>query len=73
MTKEDYMKLPKERLAEELARRDLISSPSPFLLPTVNQLTCFEDFSKCTNPHHDCINCPHRYSTGGTRTTPNSM
>ena len=73
MKVEDYMKLPKETLAEELARRDLISSPSPLVPLTVNQLNCFEDFSKCTNPHHDCINCPHRYSTGGTRTTPNSM
>lgn len=26
----------------------------------------------CTNPHGDCINCPQRFTTGGTIITPNS-
>lgn len=26
----------------------------------------------CTNPHGDCINCPRRFSSGGTITTPNT-
>jgi len=26
----------------------------------------------CTNPHHDCINCPVKYSSGGTITAPNT-
>ena len=30
------------------------------------------DGSHCTNPHHDCINCPVKYSSGGTITTPNT-
>ena len=30
------------------------------------------DGTHCTNPHHDCINCPAQYSSGGTITTPNS-
>ena len=30
------------------------------------------DGTHCTNPHHDCINCPVQYSSGGTITTPNS-
>lgn len=30
------------------------------------------DGTHCTNPHHDCINCPVKYSSGGTITTPNS-
>ena len=30
------------------------------------------DGTHCTNPHHDCINCPVKYSSGGTITTPNT-
>jgi len=30
------------------------------------------DGTHCTNPHHDCVNCPTRYSSSGTITTPNS-
>ena len=30
------------------------------------------DGTHCTNPHHDCINCPLKYSSGGTITTPNT-
>ena len=30
------------------------------------------DGKHCTNPHHDCINCPLQYSSGGTITTPNT-
>lgn len=71
MTKEDYMQLPKKTLAEELARRD--SMPFPLAPSTISQSTCFDDQSKCTNPYHDCINCPHKYNTCGTRTTPNSI
>jgi len=30
------------------------------------------DGTHCTNPHGDCINCPKRFSSGGTITTPNT-
>ena len=30
------------------------------------------DGTHCTNPHHDCINCPFMYSSGGTITTPDT-
>lgn len=30
------------------------------------------DGTYCTNPHGDCINCPRRFSSGGTITTPNT-
>lgn len=30
------------------------------------------DGTHCTNPHHDCINCPVKYSSAGTITTPNT-
>ena len=34
---------------------------------------CYEPGGTCTNPHHDCINCPAKYSSGGTITTPNTQ
>lgn len=43
----------------------------PLMIPaTPSGLSC--DGTHCTNPHHDCINCPRQYSSGGTITTPNS-
>jgi hypothetical protein len=30
------------------------------------------DGTHCINPHGDCINCPKRYSSGETITTPNT-
>lgn len=30
------------------------------------------DGTHCTNPHGDCIDCPRRFSSGGTITTPNT-
>lgn len=60
MNKEDYMRLPKERLAELLAEKDAekkISPWFPIVTPTQNP-DCFHG-GPCTNPHHDCINCPH--------------
>lgn len=60
MTKEDYMKLTKERLAELLAERDF----QP-VIPTIignSYLSCLEG-GPCINPFHDCINCP-RQNTG---------
>jgi len=65
MKKEDYMKLTKERLAELLVERD--SQP---VIPTIignSHLSCFEG-GPCTNPLHDCINCP-RKTTGGSWTS----
>lgn len=72
MTKEDYMRLPKERLAELLAERD---AQQPIQIPTMPQTPigvwgC--DGTHCINPFHDCINCPTRFSTGGTISRPNS-
>lgn len=53
MTKEDYMALPKERLAELLAEKDMVQQiimqPRPL---------CYEPGGTCMNPQHDCVNCP---------------
>ena len=60
MTKEDYMQLSKERLAELLVERDhepCITSPRQ-IRPSF--LDCCGPNGVCTNPHRDCINCPKR-------------
>lgn len=53
MTKEDYMALPKERLAELLVERD---NMQPFIMQ--QRPLCYEPNGICTNPQRDCINCP---------------
>ena len=73
MTKEDYMRLPKERLAELLAERDEQDSiKRDFLHQPVwapNQPPCYAPDGTCVNPFHDCINCPKMFHGGGTITT----
>lgn len=67
MKKEDYMRLPKERLAELLAERDAQPIIGPYIQPQYPRpLTCFEG-GPCTNPHKDYINCP-RMDGGGYKT-----
>ena len=63
MTKDDYMRLPKERLAELLEMHDnqIELANSMHVIPTPD---CFHG-GPCTNPHFDCINCPRRFMTGG--------
>lgn len=56
LTKEDYMKLPKERLAELLAERNLPA----YHLPFSQTVPCYAPGGICTNPQRDCINCPKR-------------
>ena len=78
MTKEDYMRLPKERLAELLAERDardtiIKSIPQPSIQIPTYVPDCFHD-GPCTNPFHDCINCPRMFGwergfTSDTNTT----
>jgi len=72
MTYEDYMLLPKETLAKELAKRDYISTINT--LPTIpcfpeKYVPCYYPDGVCTNPFRDCINCPKTWSTGGYNTT----
>ena len=52
MTKEDYMELSKERLAELLAERDKYS-----IIPQYGGPFC-PFGGRCTNIFRDCINCP---------------
>lgn len=68
LTKEDYMKLPKERLAELLAERDLPVTHLPFS----QTLPCYTPDGICTNPQRDCINCPKRGTNIGVITTTNT-
>ena len=71
MTKEDYMMLPKERLAELLAERDIRDSirPTPVIINRLPSAQCWEPDGICTNPFHDCINCPKVYGGTGAFTT----
>lgn len=74
MTKEGYMRLPKERLAELLVEMEEkflqpITIPNMPAIPTTpHGWIC--DGTHCTNPFHDCINCPIK--TTGVITSPNS-
>lgn len=70
MNKKDYMRLPKERLAELLEQRDTLdmllkkSYPIHTGVPVdITAPTCFHG-GPCTNPQMDCVNCPGRGITG---------
>ena len=64
MTKDDYMRLPKERLAELLVERDWEQKKTePPFIPFAQ---CFDPNGLCMNPFHDCINCPRQSSGAGT-------
>jgi len=71
MTKEDYMRLPKERLAELLVEKDMdtmISRPQLETNPIPREydprpLCGLGGY--CTNPHFDCIGCPGFYPPSG--------
>ena len=67
MTKDDFMKLPKERLAELLAENETQTSKYPFVI-NEEYVPCWAPNGWCSNPFHDCINCP-KQSTGGSWTT----
>ena len=70
LTKEDYMKLPKERLAELLVEKD---SQLPIIEPPFSGkiIPCYAPDGICTNPHRDCINCPKTYRQDTIMTTLN--
>lgn len=70
MTKEDYMHLPKERLAQMLAERDSQKEFSRGVyrgwvpqVPSSGKPACYEPGGTCTNPQMDCINCPKKSSS----------
>ena len=71
MNKEDYMRLPKERLAEILAERDAKAQPIYIPTPPISPYSfdyCPISGGACTNPFHDCVNCP-RHAIGITYET----
>lgn len=65
MTKEDYMKLSKERLAELLAERDAYPSGNIPLPNDPRPLCGYGGY--CTNKFRDCVGCPGIYEPLGTR------
>ena len=71
LTKDDLMKLSKERLCEllleEWSKNEL---PKPFEFPLPYDIynggrDCFHG-GPCTNPHFDCVNCPRQFTGGST-------
>ena len=74
LKKEDYMHLPKERLAELLVEMDN-HTIEPIQIPAIpnTRLAGMCDGTYCTNPQMDCINCPRRTTGGGTTTSPNTF
>lgn len=83
LTKEDYLKLGIDRLAELNVEKDKLLykqdtqyvpyipyiSRVPYCEITTSPL-CYEEGGVCTNPQMDCINCPKKSS--GIRVTTNS-
>ena len=71
MTKEDYMRLPKERLAEMLVEKENVPTSIPAYPLSIPWYTMWCPLTNgfCTNPHHDCYNCPHHAVTAGYTTT----
>ena len=65
LTKEDYMRLPKERLAELIVEMDSHPIMPPIWPDKPPQFPpCYAPDGICTNPQMDCINCPKRGSSG---------
>ena len=66
MTKEDYMRLSKERLAELLELKDKAEEVYRMIPPSmiVPQYIppCYAPDGICTNPQMDCVNCPKKGS-----------
>jgi hypothetical protein len=74
MDKKDYMRLPKERLAELLEQRDKADEVNRELMGRVMPSSivvapytppCYASDGMCINPQMDCVNCPKRGLTGG--------
>ena len=63
MTKEDYMRLPKERLAELLVERDWENKRFILNIPFAQ---CADPNGVCMNPFRDCVNCPRPQGGAGT-------
>ena len=67
LTKDDLMKLSKERLCEllleEWSKKE--NTLKPFDFPSLGMDDCYHG-GQCTNPFHDCINCPRLFSGNGT-------
>lgn len=63
LTKEDYMKLSKERLAELLVEKDINITTT--YIPYSQVVPCYALDGICTNPQMDCINCPKLHGGGG--------
>ena len=78
LTKEDLMKLSKERLVELLLETQTEQDSTPNITPYVpyipytppSAVPCWAPGGYCSNPQMDCIGCPKTtYGSSGTWTT----
>lgn len=70
LTKEDLMKLSKERLVELLLQtQDTPDATQPwrvFPYPITDNVPCWAPGGWCSNPQRDCIDCPGKAYPGQT-------
>ena len=68
-TETDFCHVVQEELTEfvEEIHKEKENVVYPQIIKT--RPMCYEDGGTCTNPFHDCINCPKIFSSGGTNTT----
>ena len=62
-----YMSMTKEELAALLTSKEMLETNFNYEitdLPDLPPQPCYLKKCECTNPFHDCINCPYK-TTGG--------
>lgn len=67
LTREELSNFSKERLIEmicELQEKQNVCVPYVVGVPYAHEPMCYEPGGFCTNPHHDCVNCPATSSSG---------
>lgn len=85
LTKEDLMKLSKERLVELLLETQTEQETTPNATPyipwypynppyvssphAIDSIPCWAPNGHCPNKFHDCIDCPKTYSGGAGSST----
>lgn len=76
-SKEDFMKLDKKRLVEMLLdlqekQDEMIAYPQPYTPFNPGDYRgeppCWSPDGHCSNPFHDCIDCPGKQTRPGTTT-----
>ena len=73
LTKQDLMRLSKERLAEiilEMQEQPTLTTPSPNLLPYVSENYCSWYGAACPFSARNCLTCPYKQVSATTEAVP---